>query len=285
MKKSEIVERILRYHPMVENPDSCDGYKSGFENEECTGIVTALVPTAEVIEKAIALNANFLLVHEPVYYMTPDFPEWRGGFRNRVYEKKKKLIEDHKLTIWRDHDHMHAHKPDCIFTGVAKYLGWQDYLTDEMNEEMYYYPFAVPAISVAELQQYLIKKLNLNGLRYIGNPEGKISKVAIVAHLYPNAFGPDSLDEISSYWDYSTFLIRQMEEAGLQAIIPGEIIEWNVLSYIRDAARMGEAKACFNIGHFNMEELGMRYARDWLEEITEHQVSVYYVPTGDIFQY
>ena len=72
-----------------------------------------------------------------------------------------------------------------------------------------------------------------------------------------------------------------MEEKNLDAIIPGEIIEWNVLSYIRDAVSLGENRACINIGHFNWEALGARYAVDWLAEITGHQVPVTYVPTGD----
>lgn len=49
-------------------------------------------------------------------------------------------------------------------------------------------------------------------------------------------------------------------ENGIDAIIPGEIIEWTVLSYIRDAVQLGKNKAVFNIGHFNLEELGMKYA-------------------------
>lgn len=40
-----------------------------------------------------------------------------------------------------------------------------------------------------------------------------------------------------------------------------------------------------NIGHFNMEELGMRYAADWITELVEEQVPVHYIPTGDIFRF
>jgi hypothetical protein len=81
-------------------------------------------------------------------------------------------------------------------------------------------------------------------------------------------------------------LIREMEkEGGLDVLIPGEIIEWDVLSYIRDAVAFGKNKACMNIGHFNMEELGMRYAADWITELVEEQVPVHYIPTGDIFRF
>lgn len=43
--------------------------------------------------------------------------------------------------------------------------------------------------------------------------------------------------------------------------------------------------AVFNIGHFNMEELGMRYAQDWIGDLVDHKVPVHYLPTKDIYRY
>ena len=76
-----------------------------------------------------------------------------------------------------------------------------------------------------------------------------------------------------------------MEQDGVECIIPGEVIEWTVLSYIRDGISLGKNLACINPGHFNWEELGARYAKDWLMELTENKVSVFYVPTGDMWRY
>ena len=84
--------------------------------------------------------------------------------------------------------------------------------------------------------------------------------------------------------EYGTDLINAMEQ-GLDAIIPGEVIEWTVLSYVRDALALGRKKAVFNIGHFNMEELGMRYAQDWIGDLVDHKVPVHYLPTKDIYRY
>ena len=44
---------------------------------------------------------------------------------------------------------------------------------------------------------------------------------------------------------------------------------------------MGKHKACFNIGHFNMEELGMKYAADWISELLNNKIPVNYIPTED----
>ena len=99
MKNCEVVEKILQYHPNIPNYDGCDGYKAGDPEAECTGIVSALVPTVEVIRKTADLGCNLIITHEPSYYMTPDFPEWRGPFPNDVYECKRQLLEQTGITV------------------------------------------------------------------------------------------------------------------------------------------------------------------------------------------
>ena len=210
-----------------------------------------------------------------------------GNFANSVYEEKARLIEENHLTIWRDHDHMHAHCPDSIFTGVIKYLGWEEYYRPEMAGGLgLIYPFEIPQTTVGALGEFLKSKLCLNGLRFLGQKDDRITRVAIAGHLYPNCFFKDGIDEAGYYRDYSMQIMELMEkENGIEAIIPGEVVEWTVLAYIRDAVAQGKVRACMNIGHFNMEELGMRYAKDWLEELTDGQIAVHYIPTGDGYCY
>lgn len=283
MKISEVIDKILDYHPHLENYQGCDEYKCGDPEQECTGIVSALVPTVEVIRKAAALGCNLIIAHEPISYQTPDFPEWKGRFPNRVYEEKQQLLKETGIVVWRDHDHMHAHQPDSIFTGVIRCMGWEEYY--QPSEGIFTYKFSLPETTVSELAQYIKQKLNLNGLRYMGNDSDRISKVAMVGHLYPNSFFPDGMDADGYYHDYSMEIIRQMEDGSIQAIIPGEIIEWTALSYIRDAVAEGKPMACYNIGHFAWEELGMKYAADWIRELVGKAVPVFYIPTGDAFSY
>lgn len=88
------------------------------------------------VEKAVELGCNLLVVHEPIYYQTPDFPDWKGDFENSVQKEKEAYIREHRLTVWRDHDHMHTHQPDSIFAGVIKYLGWESYFNTEISGMM-----------------------------------------------------------------------------------------------------------------------------------------------------
>ncbi len=283
MKISEVVDRILAYHPELPNYRGCDSFKCGNPDNACTGIVTALVPTVEVIKKTAALGANLLIVHEPTFYTSMDGPVWKEDFANSVYEEKKQLLDEYGITIWRDHDHMHFHKPDGIFTGVLKYLGWDKNVTVESSDGGFaHFLTEIPETTVAELCQYLMDTIGMNGLRYIGDPNAKVSKLAFVGHLYPGPFPKRRED--GSIIEYSVQIIKLLEEK-VDVILPGEIIEWTVLSYIRDAVELGKAKAMLNIGHFNWEELGMKYAQEWVSELVEHQIPVTYVPTGDMYRF
>ena len=124
MKNRDVVEKILAYHPVLPGYQGCDEWKCGDPEAECTGIVTALVPTMDIIRKTAELGANLLIVHEPIFYTSADKGGWYEDFPNAVYDEKRALLDRCGIAVWRDHDHMHAHQPDGIFTGVLKHLGW-----------------------------------------------------------------------------------------------------------------------------------------------------------------
>lgn len=281
MKIREVVDKILDYHPHLEGYKGCDDYKCGDPDKECTGIVTALTPNISVIRKAIELNANLIVVHEPTFYTSQDGPGWFEEFDNEVYEEKKKLLDDHGIVVWRDHDHMHAHDPDSIFTGVLKYLGFEDKAVVDSDTGLFaHYLVEIPEMSVRELSDYIIEKIGLNGARIIGDPESMVSRLAFVGHLFPM----DYKKKDGSKGEYSVKVIETLEKKA-DVIIPGEVIDWTVLSYVRDAAELGKNKAVINIGHFNWEELGMKYMKDWLSELIENRVDVTYVPSGDMYRF
>lgn len=284
MKNKDVIEKILAYHPRLPGYQGCDEWKCGNPEAECTGIVTALVPSVHVIKRAIELNANLLIVHEPTFYTSADKGGWYEDFPNAVFEEKKKLLDEHGVSIWRDHDHMHAHSPDSIFTGVIKYLGWQGCeQADSSTGGFGHFIIDLPnEMTVAELCRHIITSIGLNGVRFIGNPADKVRSVAIVGHLYPMEFGIKHADGTPA--EYSVQIIKTLEER-VDVILPGEIIEWTVLSYIRDAVQQGRTKAMIHIGHLNWEELGMKYAQEWISELVGYELPVTYVPSEDMYRY
>lgn len=275
MKIKDVIGKILDYHPdFGPDYDGCDNYKCGNPELECSGIVVALAPTVNVIRKTIELGANLIIVHEPTFYSSLD-GDWNQDFRNRVYEEKLSLLNEHQITIWRDHDHLHAHNPDGIFTGVLKYLGFEgDFVLDEDTGGFPHFVIDVKGMTLRELCRHYIEKIGLNGVRIIGDPDMPVHKIALVGHLYP--------EDINN--EYSVKVIKTLED-GVDAIVPGEVIDWTVLSYVRDANELGKKKAVLNIGHFNSEELGMKYAKEWLDQLLNNSLEVTYVPCGDLYDY
>ena len=113
----EVIERIRAYHPEIpdyeNNPVACDGIKFGNPDIECTGIVSAITATVDVIRQAIELGYNFIYEHEPVFYTHLDPTDWLEG--DKVFQAKAALLKEHGIVVYRDHDFAHAHKPDSIF--------------------------------------------------------------------------------------------------------------------------------------------------------------------------
>ena len=121
MKIKDVIDRIQKaYGPLPEMPgfSTQDTYKCGDPDKKCTGVVSACAASIDVIRQSIALNANLIISHEPLFYSNPDQTEWLEG-RSEVYEAKKKLLNDHGIVVWRDHDHMHFLDTDLIFQGLA----------------------------------------------------------------------------------------------------------------------------------------------------------------------
>ena len=280
MKIKEVVEKILAYHPYLEGYKGCDDYKCGDPEQECSGVVTALAPNISVIRKTIELGANLIVVHEPTNHTSDDEDGWKEDFANSVYDEKRRLLDEHKIVVWRDHDHMHIHRPDAIFTGVLKYLGWLDKSVADPSVLYGHYLVQIDPTTVKELSEYIIDKIGLNGCRIVGDPDAVVSKIAFVGHLYPQQYKkPDG-----TKGEYSVKVIEVLEKKA-DVLIPGEVIDWTVLTYVRDAMELGKNKAVINLGHFNWEELGMKYLEEWLSELLENKTEVTYVPSGDMYRY
>lgn len=281
MKIKEVIEKILEYHPVIPGYKGCDEFKCGNPEDECTGVVTAMSANVSVIRKTIELKANLIVVHEPTNYTSADEPGWNEPFDNSVYEEKRKLLDEHGIAVWRDHDHMHFNRPDSIFTGVLKYLGWEDKAEIDMDTGLYaHWIIHIEPCTLKQLCDHLIENIGMNGVRIIGDPKAIVSSVALVGHLYPSEYHKKD----GTTGEYGVSIIDTLEKR-VDVIIPGEVIDWTVLSYVRDAIELGKTKAVINLGHFNWEELGMKYMKDWLSELLENKLPVTYVPSGDMYNF
>ena len=273
MKITEIIERIKLSHGEQEE-SSCDGIKYGDPEQECTGIVVTCCATVEVIRQALERNANLLVVHEPLFWNHEDTTDWAEG--NWALEEKKNLLDQGNIVVWRDHDYIHGGPPmeygrslpDGIFCGIARELGWERCV---VNTELKPLVFRIPPTDGETLGRMLKETLGLNGIRVIGDKTAEISTVFICEHLFGN--------------EKDLQKILRLEQEGAEAIIPLEIVDWDLCAYVRDCCQLGRKKVIYNIGHFNFEELGMKHLARNIPELIDRAVPVEYINSGDSYDF
>ncbi len=271
MKVKEVIEKILAYHPSLNEreADSVDTLKCGDPEMEVHGIVTTCAPTFELCQKVGGMDGyNMIICHEPLFYSHKDNTDWL--INDEVYQAKIKLLNDNGIAVWRDHDHLHRHNPDGIYTGVMNELGWEKYRIDEPGTKR---PalFEIPETTVKELAAALKAKLEIDLTRVIGNRDGKVTRVY---YKGGGNFGNDEY-EIS----------KIMMEKDVNVVIAGELIDWTAAAYCRDAAFLGQDRAVIHLGHMNSEDLGMKHYPTWLKGLLGGEIPVTFVRSGDPYRY
>lgn len=264
MKIQEVIDRILAYHPQLPHgQETCDGFKSGDPQAECTGIATSVQASIDVIRKTAEQGANLLIVHEPTFYTHMDPTDWLEG--DPVYEAKKALLDQTGIAVWRDHDHIHAHKPDRIMTGFAAEMGWTEYIEEDRGFRS---SFLLPQTTARQIALEMKQKLGLNAVRFIGSGDLPVSRVAMVGHIIGQQ------EEVT----------RRIRQENIDVAIALESLDWTTNSYIRDAGQLGMAKALILGGHMNTEELGMKWAVNWVRKLVP-ELSVQFIVSADLYQY
>ena len=103
---------------------TCDIITVGSPDAEVTGVATTFMATFDVIKEAVRQGKNFIITHEPTWFNGFDKTDWCEG--DSIYLAKKKYLEEHEVTVWRLHDHMHmGSDKDYIYEGLIEELGWR----------------------------------------------------------------------------------------------------------------------------------------------------------------
>ena len=290
MKHFEIIQKIKDYtrgidilsgsnSPILESITR-DKVLYGETDVECTGIVTTCYPSVKVIEKAHELNANLIISHESLFWNHGDHTDWLEDTKNATYLKKKALLEEYGITVWRCHDYIHSGIPDGkggwadgIFFGFLEESGLIDYYVPSLTGPVQY---SVPFIlnfkgkKLKDIYAQICERTHLNGLRYIGDPEAEIHRGAVIMHV----LGPDN-DKIT-----------YVDQKNIELVIAMELIDFTLSIYMRDSIEAGFNKAVITAGHFNLEEPGMKYMLKWIHEaMGTSEIPVPFVPSGDVIHY
>lgn len=287
MKISEVIAKIKSYSRGFDrdgNPidpkTTRDQVLYGDTEKGCTGIVTTCFASVDVIRKTHELGANLIISHEALFWNHGDHQDWLQNEKNSVYLRKKALLDEYGITVWRDHDYIHSGIPDGnggwydgIFRGFLHYAGLEQYYVSKAKNPVQFggmpIELYVPdGIQVKELARKIISGINLNGIRLIGDPETVIRRIAIPMHCI-------------GFADKET--ISYINAHQVDCLITMELIDYTVNEYMRDGMMLGDSKAILAVGHFNVEEFGMKYMLKWLPEALGHEeMKADFIQSGDM---
>lgn len=287
MKIYEVIEKIKNYSrgigmdgKPIDDEKTRDQVLYGTTDRECTGIVTTCFASVEVIRKAHELGANLIIPHEALFWNHGDHQEWLQKDENSVYYRKKELLDTYGITVWRNHDYIHSGLPDGnggwydgIFKGFLHETGLDKYYVMKIGNPVKYQGMPIEllipeGITVRELAEKIIEGANLNGIRTIGNPDTVVHRVAIPMHCL-------------GFADKDT--ISDINRGNIDCLIAMELIDYTVNEYMRDGMMLGDNKAILAVGHFNVEEPGMKYMLKWLPDALEtEELSLNFVQSGDM---
>ncbi|WP_192347019.1 Nif3-like dinuclear metal center hexameric protein [Algoriphagus sp. Y33] len=250
----EIIDLFVAQVPNSPFAQTVDTLKSGNKNQVVTGIVTTMFATITVIRKAIELNANFIIAHEPTFYNHLDETTWLDN--DPIYEFKRKLLDEHGIAVWRNHDYVHSLEIDGVQAGVVRELDWEAFYKQDAVLNL-------PETTLGDLISHVKSKMNLPALRYVGDLSQKASKIL----LLPGAIGGRRQIEL---------LMKEKPDV----LICGESPEWETPEYVRNANEMGEKLGLIVIGHSASEEGGSGFMAEWIRKNTLG-VPVSHIPSGN----
>lgn len=258
MTIQKAIDAIIAAVPGAPFPNTVDTVTLGDSSQELTGVVSTFIATCQVIEQAVQLGANLIVTHESPFYSHRDASDVVGN--SPVYAAKRRLIEESRVVIWRFHDCPHRLLPDSIFVGLLKDLSWEAYALPEHP-----YVCQIPPVTLLELGQFVKDRLGLSALRVVGDLGTSCAKIGLLPGFQALKVHMDVFGDL-----------------GVDAVITGEIHEWEISEYVRDAAHLGYRKGLIVTGHAGSEEPGMRWLVPWLQERLPG-VAIHFIPVDSAF--
>jgi len=250
----ERIQKTLAAAGVAWRAQTVDTFKAGDPDTPVTGIATTFMATLDALQRSAAAGKNFVVTHEPTFWnhldKTDEFHD------DPIYKYKIDFIERHHLVVWRFHDHWHARKPDAIYVGFNRAMGWDKYLVGEGLGS-----YRLPETTLALLARDVRRQLKTRSLRIIGRPDLKVNKVAVGSHaLAANA--------------------ERLRESDV--ILVPEAREWDSAEYLRDLVDSGANKAALVLAHEQFEEWGMEDCATWLAGFIR-EAPVQWIPSGEPF--
>ena len=279
-----VVERIQQNIGPSWHETPVDAFVAGTPTNEVKGIVTTFAPSMEVLQKAVASNANLIITRESPYWARAKNPPGTGpkvdpaaggAGRGRnlkamendpTYIAKRDYIAANNLIVYQLFENWNARQPDAQLRGLAKALGWEKYYKPSGGQ-----PWAtdngffeLPPSTLKATAQNIKKTLNMKSIRIGGDPNIRVTKVGLSHGMY-----------------WIADLQKLMAEPGVDLIVMGEP-QWEneLCQYSFDVADSGQKKGIILLGQEVSEDPGCGEMATWLKSFVS-EVPIHWIPTGE----
>jgi putative NIF3 family GTP cyclohydrolase 1 type 2 len=176
-----------------------------------------------------------------------------------VYAGKNEFIAKHKLVVFRLAQHWTQRQPDPRAQGLAAVMGWTKY---RVGDDALHYE--VPPLTLDALASQLKKNLNARGgIRAVGDPAATVRRIGLLP-------------------GFTTIQAAIAMMPTVDAIVTGEVQEWESATYAQDVAFAGIKKGFISIGRIVNEGPGMQVCADWLKTVVP-EVPVRFIAAGDLY--
>ena len=262
----DVVDRIRKSVGVQWQGETVDTFKAGDPSTIVTGVVTTSLATIDVMRRAVKAGANMIITSGPTFYSRADRPTPPAG-RGRaaatppspdpVFAAKNEFIKANKLVVWRFSDHWRLRPPNPFPTALIDALGWAKYrATDDALTVV------LPSIALDRLVEDVNRKLNARGgMRIVGHRQLRVRRIGFLPGSVPIQTTLSALPRVD-------------------ALIAGEIREWESSEYARDTVSEGLPRALILLGRSLSEDPGMNACARWLETILP-DVRCRWMPVGD----
>jgi putative NIF3 family GTP cyclohydrolase 1 type 2 len=277
MKVKDVISTIIRGTEVAPFPagKTCDILVAGSPEQEVTCIGSTFMATVDVIRRAAENKVDFLITHEPTWFTGRDDTGWVET--DPVYLEKKRLLDESGIALWRFHDYMHFAREDGVYRGFDRETGWRFYRMPPPPPEQQTFLgskfdgcYEIPETTLAGLAGFLQETFSMPDIRYIGDPEMPVRRVGVLPGGGSLGLGVEEMP------------MQLMFRRNLDVILCGDLTEWTLPAYVRDASQMGFRKGIIVLGHERSEEPGMKHLGDWLSFLLP-DLPVLFLDAGEPF--
>jgi putative NIF3 family GTP cyclohydrolase 1 type 2 len=242
----------------VDWENTCDQFLVGDLEAEVEGITVSWMPTFRNLERALDLDCNLFVTHEPLYVSEADISKFIGP--EDAWVRKKRWFDKTKMVVYRCHDFWDDYPEVGIHSAWAKWLGFDG---KPLIQRRFYEVHKVKEEILGQLTRRILEKVKPLGQEValiVGDPNQTVSRIAL---------GTGAITSYRQMYDMNADVLLLTDD-GTRLWESGQ---W--------ALDMGVSLIIVN--HSTAEEPGMKTLANYIHKVFP-QVKVEHLPVGCIYK-